>query len=88
MLIYVNNFKLDVDNATERALQSVCGWIKYKTHNSFTTDMLKSSGNFKFLLGMNKEKAVYYQPTCWLTVATDYSFLCACHKRNCSARWY
>lgn len=48
MLIYVNNFKLDVDNATERALQSVCGWIKYKTHNSFTTDMLKSSGNFKF----------------------------------------
>jgi hypothetical protein len=30
---------------------------------------------------MNKEKAVYYQPTCWLTGATDFSFLCACHKQ-------
>lgn len=48
MLVYVNNFELSGNNATERALQSVCGWIKFKTGEEFDVEMLKSSYNYKF----------------------------------------
>ncbi|EGQ8540913.1 hypothetical protein OMR72_003392 [Vibrio parahaemolyticus] len=48
MLVYVNNFELSGKNATERALQSVCGWIKFKTKEEFDVDTLKTSCNYKF----------------------------------------
>lgn len=48
MLIYVNNFFLQGANATERALQSVCGWIQFKTKEEFNVDMLKSGDNYKY----------------------------------------
>ncbi len=48
MLVYVNNFALQGTNATERALQSVCGWVKYKTSEDFNVEMIKSGGNYKF----------------------------------------
>lgn len=48
MLVYVNNFELCGNAATERALQSVCGWIQFKTNEDFDVEMLKSSGNHKF----------------------------------------
>lgn len=48
MLVYVNNFELSGNNATERALQSVCGWIQFKTKEKFDVEMLKSSSNHKF----------------------------------------
>ncbi|YCO01528.1 hypothetical protein ACB087_01115 [Vibrio sp. VNB-15] len=48
MLVYVNNFELSGTNATERALQSVCGWIKFKTKEEFDVDTLKTGCNCKF----------------------------------------
>ncbi|MUK51490.1 hypothetical protein [Aliivibrio fischeri] len=48
MLIYVNNFELQGRNATDRALQSICGWVKYKAKENFTIEMLKSGGNYTF----------------------------------------
>lgn len=48
MLIYVNNFELQGRNATDRALQSICGWVKYKAKEEFTVDMLKSGSNYTF----------------------------------------
>lgn len=48
MLVYVNNFELSGNNATERALQSVCGWIQFKTKEEFDVETLKSSCNYKF----------------------------------------
>lgn len=48
MLVYVNNFELSGNKATERALQSVCGWIQFKTKEDFDVEMLKNSGNYKF----------------------------------------
>ena len=48
MLVYVNNFYLQGENAIERALQSVCGWISFKTSETFNLDMLKSGDNYKY----------------------------------------
>ncbi|WP_434154749.1 hypothetical protein [Vibrio cholerae] len=48
MLVYVNNFELSGDSATERALQSVCGWIKFKTKEKFDVETFKSSCSHKF----------------------------------------
>lgn len=48
MLVYVNNFSLYGSNTTEKALQSVCGWIKFKTQEEFNVDMLKSGENYKY----------------------------------------
>lgn len=48
MLIYVNNFELKGENATGRALHSICGWVKYKTGEEFTVEMLKGGDNYRF----------------------------------------
>ncbi len=48
MLVYVNNFILKGAYATERALQSVCGWIQFKTEEEFNVDMLKCGENYKY----------------------------------------
>lgn len=48
MLVYVNNFTLNGENALDNALQSVCGWIKFKTGSYFDIDMLKAGSNYKF----------------------------------------
>ncbi len=46
MLIYVNEFKLSNKSATNQALNTVCGWLKTKTKETFSIDMLKSGENF------------------------------------------
>lgn len=46
MLIYVNEFKLSHKGATNQALNTICGWLKTKTQETFSVDMLKSGENF------------------------------------------
>jgi len=46
MLIYVNEFILQSNSATTKALNSICGWLKSKTDEHFTIDMLKSGSDF------------------------------------------
>jgi len=48
MLVYVNNFHLKGNSALEKALQCICGWVKYKTNEKFTLDMLRSGNDYKY----------------------------------------
>ncbi|MBA8782950.1 MULTISPECIES: hypothetical protein [Aeromonas] len=47
MLIYVNQFNLIGDNATNRAFNTIAGWLKEKTGKIFSIEQLKSSDEFK-----------------------------------------
>lgn len=47
MLVYVNSFQLKGSNALEKALQCICGWVKFKTQEKFTIDMLRSGNDYK-----------------------------------------
>ncbi len=48
MLVYVNSFDLKKNVETDEVLNTICGWIKHKTENTFTIEMLKSGGDYKY----------------------------------------